>query len=76
MLSSLLQQILIFVQTHANCDFVKSLGTKDQVEQQIEAYHLRIGALVNAFHVCFSDLPHTHTLAQCQWADINHGKYP
>jgi hypothetical protein len=51
MLSSLLHQILIFVQRHANYDFVKSLCTKDQVKWQIEAYHARIGVLVNAFQV-------------------------
>jgi hypothetical protein len=53
MSSSLLHQIFIFVQRHANYDFVKLLCTKDQVQRQIKAYHSRIGVLVNAFQVRF-----------------------
>ena len=51
MSSSLLHHIFIFVQSHADYDFVKSLCTKDQVERQIKEYHSRISVLMNAFQV-------------------------
>jgi hypothetical protein len=49
--SSLLQDILDFVQKQASYNFLKQLYTKDERIARIEEYHRRIGSMVAAFQV-------------------------
>src|SRR5207244_20921 len=56
--SSLLRQILGFVQKQASYSLLKQLFTKDERIARIDEYRRRIGLMVDAFRVCFPSVIH------------------